>query len=655
MAAVEKVEISTVVTGDTPKTFRELRQSSKNLRDELATLTQGTQEYNDVLLKLRETESRINEINVTVAGTTANLTERISLATGALSGITAGFGAVTSAAALFGAQTDGLAETLVRVQAGLALTQQLQAFSTGIKTARVAMQAFTASLLANPLVAFVAAIVAAGVTLIALGNNLATAKSGVDDLRSSNEAFNKTLARQNDELDFNIRLLAAQGVTAEEQSLLRRRELREQISAREQLIDTYSEEIHQLESTFKPWFSGQRKRLKALYELRDEQASLIEEQYAQQSQLNNDFTVLEVTNDYRSKQERLKQEQEYLKRLQAERDKARAEEEKAEADFYAQRSATLQFFEQQRVAALNDSDRLRYIEDEIDLNRIRQKQLLEQANREDISYDLRNRAQAMYNQLLSDELQLTTQSETLRQQIAEAEQTQANAEAERLRQLTELEMALELARNPENLTYEEQIERYREQAAASWELANDESESYEVRIQAIEDYNKALQNSYNLEAKLASDKRKLNQAQLKATADFLSAAATLLGDNTVAGKAVAVAGATINTYLAGSQALAAYPPPTSYIALAATIATGLANVRNILSTQVPGASSDVSGGSATTALPAFPDLIDPIQETHNNYTAADEDFINANRPVLVVEDYKEARNRLDTAEINSTF
>ena len=46
-----------------------------------------------------------------------------------------------------------------------------------------------------------------------------------------------------------------------------------------------------------------------------------------------------------------------------------------------------------------------------------------------------------------------------------------------------------------------------------------------------------------------------------------------------------MAQATIDTYQAANKALATYPPPFSYIAAAASIATGIANVKKIVATK----------------------------------------------------------------------
>ena len=101
-------------------------------------------------------------------------------------------------------------------------------------------------------------------------------------------------------------------------------------------------------------------------------------------------------------------------------------------------------------------------------------------------------------------------------------------------------------------------------------------------------------------AQIAIDEAKhqndLTMAQ--ASADILSGLSALLGEQTAAGKVLAVAAATINTYLAINKTLAAFAGlPVPGYAIAQAIATGifgLVQVKKILSVQVPGKSS---GGS----------------------------------------------------------
>jgi hypothetical protein len=108
--------------------------------------------------------------------------------------------------------------------------------------------------------------------------------------------------------------------------------------------------------------------------------------------------------------------------------------------------------------------------------------------------------------------------------------------------------------------------------------------------------------------KEASDKqKKLDADALKAKLDYaaavsgaLSAIAGAVGENTAFAKAAALASAIIDTYAGATKALAeGAGTPIGYINAAAIIATGLANVRKILSTETPKAPNGQGGGSVS--------------------------------------------------------
>lgn len=118
------------------------------------------------------------------------------------------------------------------------------------------------------------------------------------------------------------------------------------------------------------------------------------------------------------------------------------------------------------------------------------------------------------------------------------------------------------------------------------------------------------------------------QSYAQATANGLSALSGLVGEQTAAGKALAVAAATIDTYAAIAATLrnAAKTPAGGIpgFAIAQAVATGLfglAQVKKILSTKVPGKSS---GGSA----PIISGTISPIQP-QAQLTRLDQNSINA--------------------------
>lgn len=86
----------------------------------------------------------------------------------------------------------------------------------------------------------------------------------------------------------------------------------------------------------------------------------------------------------------------------------------------------------------------------------------------------------------------------------------------------------------------------------------------------------------------------------------LDAVAGIIDQNSVAGKAIAVAKAVMSTYEGATKALGAYPPPFGAIAAAATVAAGLANVKKIISTNIPSAkgTGSVGGGASAPSLNA---------------------------------------------------
>lgn len=97
-----------------------------------------------------------------------------------------------------------------------------------------------------------------------------------------------------------------------------------------------------------------------------------------------------------------------------------------------------------------------------------------------------------------------------------------------------------------------------------------------------------------------TNKQLTESAKLDLIANTLNSASQLIGKETIVGKAMAVASATIDTYRSANLALATLPPPYGAIVAGVNIASGLANVSSILSTQVPGQ----SGGGAMPSIQA---------------------------------------------------
>jgi hypothetical protein len=135
---------------------------------------------------------------------------------------------------------------------------------------------------------------------------------------------------------------------------------------------------------------------------------------------------------------------------------------------------------------------------------------------------------------------------------------------------------------------------------------------------------KSIKASAEAEVKIA----KLTQEEkLAIISNALRTGMQLAGEGTVAGKALGIADATINTYVGATAALE-LPPPFSFIAAAATIAQGLLSVNSIINTPLPSIPgvSDMSGGGGGARLSAAPV---PPSFTPNAPTSLDQTSINA--------------------------
>jgi len=132
---------------------------------------------------------------------------------------------------------------------------------------------------------------------------------------------------------------------------------------------------------------------------------------------------------------------------------------------------------------------------------------------------------------------------------------------------------------------------------------------------ATTDLEKALADKRIVIAKSEADKKKeLADKEFQARMDLLAATsgalksfASLAGEQTAAGKVLAIASTVIDTYAGATKALSVGAgTPIGYINAAAIIATGLANLRTITAVQVP--NDQGSGGVSTPPLISGPSV-----------------------------------------------
>jgi hypothetical protein len=178
--------------------------------------------------------------------------------------------------------------------------------------------------------------------------------------------------------------------------------------------------------------------------------------------------------------------------------------------------------------------------------------------------------------------------EVKRQQDANAREEEATAKKEEERKKKEEERLKEEERN-----------------AASMKASN------EFEVQLARDLMKVDEENAEKTKKLVEEETATRVGSAMAIANATSALGAIVGEQTMAGKALGVASALINTYVGASEVIRAksvLPEPFGTIqkiaSVAAIIATGLKTVRTITAVQVPGG----GGGS----MPSMPSMSAPL-------------------------------------------
>jgi hypothetical protein len=129
--------------------------------------------------------------------------------TASLSGVAGGFGAVQGAMALFGAESDNVQKTLLKVQSAMAISQGLQSVGESIDSFKqlgaviktTAVDAFKALKVAIGSTGIGLLVIALG-TLVAYWDDIKAAVSGVsDEQKKLNEETSKNLKAEEDKLD----------------------------------------------------------------------------------------------------------------------------------------------------------------------------------------------------------------------------------------------------------------------------------------------------------------------------------------------------------------------------------------------------------------------------------------------------------------------
>lgn len=300
--------------------------------------------------------------------------------------------------------------------------------------------------------------------------------------------------------------------------------------------------------------------------------------------------------------------QEQLRQLRDDEQKSLEERQKANNDLLAsfQKQAELER-EQLNIKVAAASAEYEITKTNENLVALKQAQL-ELTDLDERLQGQRSEALANQNSLLREQLDINKTIAETDQEIFEIQQ---NAQLELLdNEVARAEKEIEIAEN----VYNRKLQLLQQEVAATQAGTAARAEA-ENQLKVFE-----AENAAN---RLALEKN-LQEAKLATIKGALQGVAQLVGENTMLGKAIALAQVTIDTYTGATKALA-QGGVFGYIGAAGIIASGLANARQITATQVPTESSFGGGGSPTItntlSQPANPAQFNIVGQSNLNQLA----------------------------------
>jgi chemotaxis protein histidine kinase CheA len=266
-----------------------------------------------------------------------------------------------------------------------------------------------------------------------------------------------------------------------------------------------------------------------------------------------------------------------------------------------------QMKQEQDFADLNYQREKKRIEDLMKINNLSEedrKRLLSERNNLEAQYvtDTRSREQA-----IADEQK--ARDEEAKKKVEEDAQILADKQSqERADKIALIDAEFQYKIATGELTFQDELNSFDRTAA----LQRQELEANKASADALLAFDKQT-----AAARIQIEEAQA-QAKMSVISNALGAVADMVGRNTVAGKLLSVAQATMDTYAGANRALKEYPPPFSFIAAGTVIAAGLMNVKKILSTKIPpipkpgGGSTTPSGGGSVPSAPSLPTMNAPM-------------------------------------------
>lgn len=129
--------------------YQKLRKEIKEYQGQVLAAEEGTEEWEEAMRKLAEAQFKMRDMNEKSRYSVADLGEQLTNLTGIASGVMSGFSALQGVTALLGKENENLQETMVKLQAGMAIVQGLKGMEgmiDKVKGMTTALQGATAGM-----------------------------------------------------------------------------------------------------------------------------------------------------------------------------------------------------------------------------------------------------------------------------------------------------------------------------------------------------------------------------------------------------------------------------------------------------------------------------------------------------------------------------
>ena len=130
----ETIKVVEINTDPAKKSIKDLRKELIELKNQMANLEEGGDEFLEIANKAGELKHQLDEINESVKGASADFGDMVGNITNVAAGITGAFQAVAGGLQAMGLESKAIDETIKSMQGLMAVTQGLSSIDTAIKS-----------------------------------------------------------------------------------------------------------------------------------------------------------------------------------------------------------------------------------------------------------------------------------------------------------------------------------------------------------------------------------------------------------------------------------------------------------------------------------------------------------------------------------------